>query len=154
MLYLNTIYKGSEPFRTLADNSGLNAKKLFSFSSEMGECGNFCQNSLKFLDLLGKNKRFMYVNKIAEKYCKAYLMLTKEEKIIIISAHALNASQKESVEKALKENKENQGKIFIIDYQVQSSILGGLQMYTENRFMDLSLSSRVDKLKDEVNRLI
>ena len=59
----------------------------------MSKCGQFCETTMKFYgiiifkkDLLGKNKRFMYINDIAKKYVKLYLLLTKEEKITIFSA--------------------------------------------------------------------
>jgi len=96
----------------------------------------------------------MYVNEIAKKYLKTYLLLTKEEKITIISAQDLTVDEKSQVKKALEENPENEGKTFIIDYTINPVIRGGLQMYTESKFMDLSLSSRIDKIKDEFSKLI
>ena len=44
----------------------------------------------------------------------------------------------------------NEGKEFTVD----PTIKGGLQMYTETEFMDMSLSSRIEKLKTEVSKLI
>ena len=96
----------------------------------------------------------MYINEIAKKYIKLYLLLTKEEKITIISAQHLTQDQQNDVKNALLSNKENEGKTFIIDYEVNPNLIGGLQMYTENKFMDLSLSSRIDKIKDELNKMI
>lgn len=143
-----------ESFRIFADNSGLSSSQISSFIAELEQAGGFCQTTVKFMDLLGKNKRFMYINDISKKYCRSYLLLTKEEKISIISAVELSDSEKAQVKNALESNPENEGKTFIIDYSVNESIIGGLQMYTENKFMDLSLSSRLDKIKDEVNRMI
>ena len=154
MKYLINLYEKLESFRLFADNSGLNAGQIYSFSQELARCGEFCGTTLKFCDLLGKNKRFMYINEIAKKYIKSYLLLTKEEKITIISAQALNEQERAEVKKALLSNPENEGKTFIIDYSVNEEIIGGLQMYTENKFMDLSMSSRLDKIKDELNKLI
>mgnify|MGYP000630852158 CR=1 FL=1 len=45
------------------------------------------------------------------------------------------------------------GKQFTIDYEVDDTILGGLQMYTESEFMDMSLSSRLDRISSEVGKL-
>lgn len=120
----------------------------------MATAGEFCNTTVKFCDLLGKNKRFMFVNDIAKKYIRSYGLLTNEEKITIISAQDLSESERNEVKSALEANPENKGKTFIIDYTVNPSIQGGLQMYTENKFMDLSLSSRLDKIRDEVNKLI
>jgi ATP synthase F1 delta subunit len=143
-----------ESFRIFADNSGLSSAQINSFISEIRKAGEFCETTVKFMDLLGKNKRFMYINDISKKYCRSYLLLTKEEKISIISAVELNETEKRQVKHALESNPENEGKTFIIDYSVNEAIIGGLQMYTENKFMDLSLSSRLDKIRDEVNKMI
>ena len=54
---------------------------------------------------------------------------------------------------ALKANPQNEGKAFTIEYSVDPTIMGGLQMYTESEFMDMSLASRVTALKDEIHRM-
>lgn len=154
MHFVKDIYEHMESFRILTYNSGLNATQINSFASELGKLGNFCDTTYKFIDLLAKNKRFMFINEIASKYIKSYSMITKEEKITIISAQELNSNERAEVKKALEENPDNVGKTFIIDYTVNPNIIGGLQMYTENKFMDLSVQSRIDKIKDEVNKLI
>ena len=96
----------------------------------------------------------MFINEFSKKYIKLYLLLTKEEKITILSAYPLSKDQKNDVQNALLANKENEGKTFIIDYEVNPNLIGGLQMYTENKFMDLSLSSRIDRIKEEINKMI
>jgi len=154
MLYIIDLYEISEPFRILTHNSGLSTSQLNSFSEELAKCGDFCVQTLKFLFLLAKNKRFVYLHEIALKYKRSYLLLTKEEKITIICAYELSESEKEQVKTALNQNPENHGKKFIIEYKLNPAIIGGLQIYTEDKFMDLSLSSRIDRLKDEVNKLI
>jgi F-type H+-transporting ATPase subunit O len=154
MSYLKSIYEISENFRIFTNNSGLNPNQLTGIIDDLKTKAYFCKTSCLFLELLGKNKRFMYINEIAKKYIKSYLSLTKEEKITIISAQALNDQEKAEVKKALEENPENEGKIFIIDFDVNPNIVGGLQMYTENKFMDLSLQSRIDKIKDDMTKLI
>ena len=154
MVYIKDVYTASESFRTFAGNAGLNSTQINLFVDDLAKCGSFSNSTVIFLDLLGKNKRFMYINEIAQKYIKSYNLLSKEEKIKIISAHELSASEKNQVREALQANPENKDKQFIIDYEVNPEILGGLQMYSENKFMDLSLNSRVEKLKEEVNKMI
>jgi F-type H+-transporting ATPase subunit O len=154
MRYISNLYENLESFRLFADNSGLNSVQIYSFSEEVAKAGEFSNTTLKFLDLLGKNKRFMYINEIAKKYIRSYLLLTKEEKITIISAQELTQDEQNQVRQSLMANPENEGKTFVIDFSVNPSIVGGLQMYTEDKFMDLSLSSRIDKIKDELSKLI
>ena len=102
----------------------------------------------------------MYINDIAKKFMKLYTMLTKEEKITIYSAYVkifltqeLSREEKDLVKLSLQANPDNKDKTFIIDYLINESLLGGLQMYTENKFMDLSLSSRLEKIKDEILKI-
>ena len=154
MQYILDVYNNSESFRTFSSNSGLGSTQINQFLEALNECASFSKTTISFIDLLGKNKRFMYINDIAKKLIRSYAMLSKEEKIKIISAQELNSNEKERVKEALLENNENKGKTFIIDFEINASILGGLQMYSENKFMDLSLNSRVDKLKEEVNKFI
>lgn len=55
---------------------------------------------------------------------------------------------------ALKANPKNEGKEFVLEFKVDESIMGGLQMYTESEFMDMSLSSRVEKLQQEIHKMV
>jgi len=54
----------------------------------------------------------------------------------------------------LKTNPDNVGKEFKLEFTIDPSIKGGLQMYTETEFMDMSLQSRLDKLKAEVGKFV
>ena len=80
--------------------------------------------------------------------------MNKEEKITIISAEELNSGEQAEVLSALNANPENAGKQFQLEFTIDPAIKGGLQMYTETEFMDMSLSSRLDKLKSEVQKLV
>lgn len=108
---------------------------------------------MRFIEVLAENKRLVYINEIAEKYAKLYSEFNKEEKITIISAEALSEAQQAQVLAALEANPANEGKDFTIEYTVDSTIIGGLQMYTESEFMDMSLVSRANALKEEITRL-
>jgi F0F1-type ATP synthase delta subunit len=55
---------------------------------------------------------------------------------------------------ALKANPQNEGKEFQLEFTIDPSIKGGLQMYTETEFMDMSLASRLDRLRSEVQKLV
>lgn len=54
---------------------------------------------------------------------------------------------------ALQQNPQNSGKAFTIEYQIDKNILGGLQMYTESEFMDMSVASRMSRINEEVAKL-
>ena len=42
----------------------------------------------------------------------------------------------------------------MLEFKVNPNILGGLQMYTETEFMDMSLTSRFDKLEQEIHKMV
>ena len=103
--------------------------------------------------MLAENKRLIFIKDIAGKYQKLYQQFNKEEKITIISAEKLTSTQQDQVLKALEENPQNAGKAFTIEYQIDKSIIGGLQMYTESEFMDMSVVSRMARINEEVAKL-
>lgn len=40
-----------------------------------------------------------------------------------------------------------------MEYEIDDTIMGGLQMYTESEFMDMSLASRVTRINQEIEKL-
>jgi F-type H+-transporting ATPase subunit O len=77
--------------------------------------------------------------------------LNKEEDIRIISAKQLNETEKEQVVQAIKKSKPDVR--FKLSYEVDSAILGGLQIYAGTEFLDCSLRSRIEKLKTELAKI-
>ena len=124
------------------------------FNASLESVGTFHPLTMKFLEILAENKRLSFISGIADRYIKLYRTLNKEEKITIISAESLSSEQEGEVLSALKANPENAGKEFTLEFTIDSTIKGGLQMYTETEFMDMSLSSRMDKVKGEVSKMI
>lgn len=106
------------------------------------------------MEVLAENKRLIYISGIAKRYQKLYQQFNKEEKITIISAETLDSAEQQEVLIALQSNPQNDGKEFTLDFTVDPAIKGGLQMYTETEFMDMSLSSRLDKLRSEVYKMV
>lgn len=151
--FLQEIYRNSEQFRLFTENGGVGAKEIAQLNAALQETAPFSDTTLKFLTVLAENKRLNFIGEIAEKYAKLYQEFNKEQKIRIISAQELSESQKNQVVNALKANPQNEGKVFTIDYEVDPTIMGGLQMYTESEFMDMSLSSRLDRISQEVSKL-
>ena len=153
MKYMQEIYRNSEQFRLFTENGGVGGKEIAKLNQALRETAPFCDTTLKFLTVLAENKRLNFISEIAEKYAKLYQEFNKEEKITIISAKELSSDQKSQVVAALEANPQNEGKQFTIDYEIDDTIMGGLQMYTESEFMDMSLSSRLDRISAEVSKL-
>ena len=151
--FLQEMYKHSDQFRLFTENGGVGANEIAELNKALKETAPFSDTTLRFLTVLAENKRLNFIDEIAEKYAKLYQEFNKEEKITIISASPLTSEQQSQVVSALQANPQNEGKQFTIDYEVDETILGGLQMYTESEFMDMSLSSRLDRISAEVNKL-
>ena len=151
--YLRELYTHCESFRLFTENQGVGAKEIRQLNDALRETAPFSEVTLKFLEVCAENKRLVYISKIADRYSKLYYEFNKEEKVTIISAKELDERQKSEVLAALKANPQNQGKEFTVEYEIDETILGGLQMYTESEFMDMSLSSRLTRLNQEVERL-
>lgn len=152
--YIHQLYDNSESFKLFVSNQGIGVKEIKSFNEGLQSLGEFHPLTIKFLEVLAENKRLIYISGIAQRYQKLYQQFNKEEKITIISADKLSGSEEQEVLSALKQNPANAGKEFTLDFVVDPAIKGGLQMYTETEFMDMSLSSRIDKLKSEISRMI
>ncbi len=130
-------------------------KEIKAFNQGLKETGaDFSPVTFRFIEILAENKRLMFIKEITEKYQKLYQQFNKEEKITIISAYKLSSEEEQQVLNALKANPQNQGKEFVLEFKIDEAILGGLQMYTESEFMDMSLSSRLDKLQQEITKMI
>lgn len=154
MKYLGELYANSESFQLFTQNAGIGVKEIKQFNAGLEETGDFHKVTLRFIEVLAENKRLMFIKEVAEKYGKLYQQFNKEEKITVISAYKLDQDEETQVLKSLQANPQNQGKEFVIEFQVDEAILGGLQMYTESEFMDMSLSSRVDRLNQEIQKMV
>ena len=146
MQYLRELYKNCESFRMFTENGGVGAKEVAQLVVGLKETAPFCETTLKFIQVLGENQRLVFIKEIAEKYSKLYAEVNKEEKVTIISATELDSNQKSEILSALKANPQNEGKEFTVEYEIDDTIMGGLQMYTESEFMDMSLASRVTRI--------
>lgn len=154
MKFISELYQNSESFQLFTLNAGIGLKEIREFNKGLRDMSDIHDVTIRFIEVLAENKRLMFIKEIADKYLKLYQQFNKEEKITIISAQNLSGDQQTQVYQALKANPQNSGKEFVIEYKTDPSILGGLQMYTESEFMDMSVSSRLDKLNNEISRLI
>ena len=112
------MYSNSESFKLFTENGGVGLKEVKLFNQALQECGDFDPTTIRFIEVLAENKRFMYIKEIGEKYAKLYQQFNKEEKISIISAYKLSAGEESQVLQALKANPQNQGKEFVLEFKV------------------------------------
>ena len=149
--WLKDFYHTNEKFKLFTTNAGISMKGFRAVANELQKAGDLNDLTMKFLALLCENKRLKELPEIADKYFKLYNVLNKEEKIIIISSYDLNDSEKDEVLQALRDTQ--LAASFNLEFKVDPTILGGLQMYTETKFLDLSLKSRLDRIQSELTKI-
>lgn len=146
-MFIGQLFDNSESFQQFTQNAGVGMKEIKQFNQSLLDTGaEISPVTIRFIEVLAENKRLMFIKEVTEKYQKLYQQFNKEEKITIISAYKLSSDEEQQVLNALKSNPQNKGKEFVLEFKIEESILGGLQMYTESEFMDMSLSSRLDRL--------
>lgn len=154
IMYLQALYKNSETFKLFTQNAGVGIKEINLFNEALNSVTMLHPVTTKFLVVLAENKRLSWLEDVADRFQKLYKELNREEKITIISSEPLNSSDQADVLSALQANPQNQGKQFQLDFTVDETIKGGLQMYTETEFMDMSLATRLTTLRSEISRLV
>jgi F-type H+-transporting ATPase subunit O len=139
----------SASFRSYIENTSNTKAEVEAVLGQLS--GTLDETTIQFLSTLIESKRISDLPAIAKKYDEYYKLLNKEEGATVISARELNAEQKKKVQRTLEET--YKGTSFTIKYEVDPSILGGLQIYFGNSFMDASLLSRVNTIRGEFEKL-
>ena len=104
-----------------------------------------------FIDSTLGNRTFNLLPDMIKRYDTLVSLLSVEESIKVISASVLTAEQKKGVENAL--NERLSGGKFSVQYEVDSSIVGGLQIYFGDSFLDCSLATRLNRVFTEVEAM-
>jgi len=143
MVFIGHLYDNSETFQLFTQNAGIGLKEIRAFIQALKDTGaDVAATTVRFIEVLAENKRLMFIKEVSERYQKLYIQASKAEKISkvqIISAYKLTGEEEQQVLQALRANPQSKGKDFVLEFKIDESIIGGLQMYTESEFMDLSL---------------
>lgn len=95
---------------------------------------------------LAENGRLGEVGKINEKYAELMRASRGEVLSVVTSADELTKAQLKSLEGSFKASFLKPGETLIMDTKVNPEILGGLQVQIGDKFMDLSLASKVNRM--------
>lgn len=105
----------------------------------------------KFLDTVITNRQFNNLPEMIKRFDNLMRMLSKEESVRVISAVDLGSEQRSQVHSALRDRLGVDD--FDVTYEVDATIVGGLQVYFGNSFLDCSLASRLNRVYNEVDGL-
>jgi F-type H+-transporting ATPase subunit O len=148
---LKEIYNQSDIFKNFVFNTAFKRTEQLAILEEIQGMAGLNPLTVDFLSTLIDNKRLDILPKVLDKYVEFYRILNKEENITIISAEELSSEQRERVRESLQQA--NKGVTFTLKFEIDPTILGGLQMYSGNKFMDCSLSSRISRVKGELAKI-
>ena len=104
-----------------------------------------------FLDTVLENRKLHLIEKMINCYDDFIKLQNQEESIKVISVSDLTKSEKENLSKSLVKKYGHSN--FTVEYTTDSNILGGLQVYFGNTFLDCSLSTRLNRVQSEVRNL-
>jgi F-type H+-transporting ATPase subunit O len=105
----------------------------------------------QFIDSTLGNRTFNLLPDMIRRYDTLVSLLSVEESIKVISAETLTAEQRKDVEGAL--NDRLSGGKFSVQYEVDPTIVGGLQIYFGDSFLDCSLATRLNRVFTEVEAM-
>lgn len=72
-MFLGELFENSESFQQFTQNAGVGAKEIKAFNQALLDTGaDFSPITIRFIEVLAENKRFMYIKEITEKYQKLY----------------------------------------------------------------------------------
>jgi F-type H+-transporting ATPase subunit delta len=146
--FLKQLYSDSTDFRVLVSDPTINARNLNSVFSDLSTQAQFSSVTLRLINVLVENKRLSELPSVLKEYEEHVRNLNRKETVKVVSASALTDTDRQDVANALKEY---DGSVtYELSYEVDAALLGGVQLYFPTAFMDLSLRSRLNKIRDDV----
>ncbi len=102
--------------------------------------------SMQFLSLLAKNRREMGADQIATDYIDGWRVHKGISKVVVTSAQPLESAQRDML--LQKAGSFTTGQIEL-EERVDSELLGGFVLRAGDRQIDMSISARLEKLRNE-----
>ena len=151
MVFINELYAQSPDFQILIANPSLKKQQVQLILTEICEQANFAAVSKNLIRTLLENGRLRHLKEVASKYLSYYKLKDRRETVKVVSAVKLSPEEEKQVEASMTGFSSDAK--YDLNFEVDPAILGGLQLYFPTAFMDLSLKSRLDKIKEEVSVL-
>lgn len=105
--------------------------------------------TLNLLTTMAGNARLGDVGQVVDDYVTLMKAKRGEVEATIVSAEALTKTQADAVAQAMKSQFPEGAKV-VLETKVDPSILGGLQIQIGDKFLDLSVGSKIDEVSRTV----
>ncbi|EED90503.1 synthase of ATP synthase [Thalassiosira pseudonana CCMP1335] len=144
LLAIKQTAESSANFRSFLENPLISRNTKTKQVEEM-LAGKMSGVTLNLMTTLAGNARLNNIVGITDDYIKLMKANRGEVEATIISAEPLNKTQTEAVATAMKSQFPEGAKV-ILKSEVDPSIMGGLQIQIGDKFLDLSVGSRIDEV--------
>lgn len=102
-----------------------------------------------FLKVLVENRRINRLEKMIDSFEEFYRAEKGQVLCKVMSAQELSSAQKDQVQKALQARAGKDSKL-ILEYEVNTAILGGLTVKMGDQVFDMSVQSKLDRLQAQL----
>lgn len=106
--------------------------------------GSLPPELVNFLCLLIEKKRFEFLPEIAIEFNSLYDEKHGFKKAGVVSAFAVTKEQQEKVQKSLEKKYNSK---FLVEYSIDTSLIGGMIIHIGNEMLDGSLKNQLSKIK-------
>jgi len=145
LMAIQATAKNSPQFQAFLDNPLISRDNKEKGIKEMLGGANVTNVTLNLMTTLAGNARLPLTSKIIDTYSELMKAKRGEIEATIISADPLTKAQLDTVAAAMK-NQVGADKKVVLSTKVEPSILGGLQVQIGDKFLDLSVGSKIDEL--------
>lgn len=144
LLALQSTAKTNETFGNFLENPLIGRDdKVAQVTELLGDKTTL--TTLNLMTTLAGNARLSELDKIVNTYTTLMKAKRGQVEATIISAEPLTKAQTDAIQKAMKSQAGASGTIMLTT-EVDPSILGGLQVQIGDKFLDLSVSSKIDTI--------
>ena len=120
-------------------------------AEDMGKiCKGMSELTRGFFGVLAENGRLQEVPKIIDTFDQLMKAQRGEVEATVITAAPLTKKELTSVRNTITENYLEEGKTLMLNQKVDEAILGGLQLQVGDRFLDLSIQSKIKRLHERL----
>jgi len=139
--------KSNPGFATFLENPMIPRDQKVSQVTELTSGGNFSSITSNLLTTMAGNARLGDLVKVAGTYEELMKAKRGEVNATLISADKLSKKQSDAIAKAVMASMgiEGSGNV-VLEQKVDPTILGGLQVQIGDKFLDLSVKSRLDEI--------
>ena len=148
LIAIKATAESSPNFQSFLENPLISREDKTKQVTEMLQ-GKTTSVTLNLMTTLAGNARLNSISGIVDNYVQLMKAKRGEVEATIISAEPLNKTQTEAVANAMKSQFPEGAKV-VLASKVDPSILGGLQIQIGDKFLDLSVGSRIEEVSRTV----